>query len=71
MTNKEIRNMINSINLMASDLNDMYNDYDVDTQTELNYEAEIRNAIKAFNKAQSIWRVKLTPCEKGWCIKYE
>lgn len=71
MSIKEIRNMINCINLMVSDLNDMNNNYDVDTQTELNYETEIRNTIKEFNKAQPIWCAKLIPVKKGWMIHYE
>lgn len=71
MSIKEISNMFNCINLMVSDLNEIYNNYDVDTQTKLNYETEIRNTIKEFNKAQSIWCIKLIPCLKGWEIRYE
>lgn len=55
---------------MCDDLNEMHNNYDVDTQTELNYQEELRNALKAFNNSQTVWTAKLIPCKKGWCIKY-
>lgn len=59
------------LKLMLGDLNDTHNNYDVDTQTELNYQTELRKAIKDFNKSQTVWTAKLIPCKKGWKIHYE
>ncbi len=70
MTNKEIRDTLRCLQMMCDDLNDMHNNYDVDTQTELNYQTDIRNAIKDFNSSQKVWCAKLVPCKKGWCITY-
>jgi len=70
MNNKEIKNTLNCIKLMVADFNDIHNNYDIDTQTELNYKAEIISAIRVFNETQRIWHVSLVNTKKGWCLKY-
>lgn len=56
---------------MCADLNDMHNNYDVDTQTELSMLIEVRTMVRVFNETQNIWNCELKPTKKGWCLHYE
>lgn len=71
MNIKSIRNYMNCLTTRCKELNELHNNFDIDTRTETEYRLSLLDDIKAFNAYQTLWKAELKPTSKGWYIKYE
>lgn len=71
MKHKDIRNYMTGLAIRCKELNELHNNFDVDTRTETEYRLNLLEDIKDFNSCQSAWIAELKPTAKGWYIKYE
>lgn len=71
MDAKNTRNYMRCLAIRCKELNELHNDFDIDTRTETEYRNDILADIKYFNNAQETWCAELKTTSKGWYIKYE
>lgn len=70
LDNKSIRNYMRGLQNRCNELNELHNNFDIDTTTENNYRLDLLEDIKDFNQSQTAWKAMLLTAKYGWRIKY-